>query len=75
MKTIRVLNIKDWSGYFFIEMVNINDIVHECFLINDFKDCKDGSTIFNIAHLILFLTIYNVFLEKVEFIVINYFVK
>ena len=50
MKTIRELNIKDWSGYFVTEMVNINDIVHECFLIKDFKDRKDGSTIFNIAY-------------------------
>ena len=50
MKTIRKLNIKDWSGYFFTEVVNINDIDPECFLINDFKDCKDGSTIFNVAY-------------------------
>ena len=25
MKTVRELNIKDWSGYFFDEMVNILD--------------------------------------------------
>ena len=31
MKTIRKLNIKDWSGYFFEEMVNINDIEPEYF--------------------------------------------
>ena len=30
MKTIRELNIKDWSGYFFEEMVNILDIDPEC---------------------------------------------
>ena len=34
MKTIRELNIKDWSGYFFKEMVNINDIDPEYFLVN-----------------------------------------
>ena len=50
MKTTRKLNIKDWSGCFFSEMVNINDIVLEYFLINDFKDCKDRSAIFNIAY-------------------------
>ena len=27
MKTIRELNIKDWSGYFFEEMVNILDLI------------------------------------------------
>ena len=55
MKTIRKLNIKDWSGYFFSEMVNISDIDPEYFLINDFKDCKDRSTIFNIAYCELIL--------------------
>ena len=35
MKTIRELNIKDWSGYFFKEMVNTNDIDPEYFLVND----------------------------------------
>ena len=32
MKTIRKLNIKDWSGYFFTEMININDIDLNTFL-------------------------------------------
>ena len=50
MKTIRKLNAKDWSGYFFTEMINIIYIDHEDFLINDFKDCKDGSVLFNIAY-------------------------
>ena len=50
MKTIRKLNIKDWSGYFVTEMININDIDHEYFLINDFKDCKDGSVLFNLCY-------------------------
>ena len=31
MKTIRELNIKDWSGYFFTNMKNINDIDPEFF--------------------------------------------
>ena len=50
MKTIRKLNIKDWSGYFFTEMIHTNSIDHEYFLINDFKDCKDGSVLFDIAY-------------------------
>ena len=41
MITIRKLNIKDWSGYFFIITTNINDIDPEFLWINDFKDCKD----------------------------------
>ena len=31
MKIIKRLNIKDWSGYFFTEMVNINDFDPEFF--------------------------------------------
>ena len=50
MKTIKELNIKDWCSYFFTEMVNINDIEPEYFLINDFKGSKDGSVLFNIAY-------------------------
>ena len=37
MKTIRELNIKDYSGSFFEEMVNILDIDPDCFGINDTK--------------------------------------
>ena len=50
MKIIRKLNIKDWSGYFVTEMININDIDPEYFFINDFKGSKDESIIFNIAY-------------------------
>ena len=50
MKTMRQLKMKDWSGYFFKEMVNIVDIEPEFFMINDFKGCKDGSTIFNVCY-------------------------
>ena len=50
MKTIRELKIKDWSGYFFTEMVNILDIEPEYFMINNFNGCKDGSTIFNLCY-------------------------
>ena len=35
MMTIRNLNIKDWSGYFFEEMINILDIYPQYFGIND----------------------------------------
>ena len=50
MNTIRELNIKDWSGYFFEEMVNILDIDPDCFGINDTKQCTDGTIIYNICY-------------------------
>ena len=50
MKAIKELKIKDWSGYFFKEMVNILDIDPEYFSINDFKGCKDRSIIFNLCY-------------------------
>ena len=50
MKTIRELNIKDWSGYFFEEMVNILDIDPGCFGINDTKQCTDGTIIYSICY-------------------------
>ena len=53
MKTIKELSIKDWSSYFFKEMVNILDIEPGYFMINDFKGCRDGSILFNIAYCIL----------------------
>ena len=50
MKTTRKLKTLDLSGYFFKEMVNILDIQPEDFMINDFKSCKDSSTIFNVCY-------------------------
>ena len=50
MKTIERLNIKNWSGYFFVNMTNINDFDIRFLFANDFKGCKDGSTIFNMAY-------------------------
>ena len=50
MKTIKELNIKERSSYFFTEMVNINGIEPEYFLINDLKGSKDGSVLFSIAY-------------------------
>ena len=50
MKTIKELSIKDWSGYFLKEMINILDIEPEYFLVNDFKGCRDGSVLFSIAY-------------------------
>ena len=50
MKTIRKLNIKDWSGYFFKEMVNILDVQPEYFMINNFKGFKDGPILFNVYY-------------------------
>ena len=50
MKTIKELSIKDWSGYFFKEVVNILDIQPKCFMVNDFKGCKDGSITFSLCY-------------------------
>ena len=50
MKTIRELNIKYWSGYFFKEIVNSLDIDPGCFGINDTKQCIDGTIIYNICY-------------------------
>ena len=50
MKTIRQLNIKDCSGYCFSNMTIINDFDPELLWINDFKGCKDGSTVFNLCY-------------------------
>ena len=49
MKTIRGLNIKDWSAYIFTSMTNIDEIDSDFFLVNDFKGCKDGLIVFNMA--------------------------
>ena len=47
MKTIIELNIKDWSGYFFEEMVHILDIDPECFMVGNVKECADGTMLYN----------------------------
>ena len=50
MKTIRELNIKDWSDYFFEEMVNILDIDPECFMVGNVKECTNGTILYNIYY-------------------------
>ena len=50
METIRELNIKDWSGYFFEEMVNVIDIDAECFMVSETKECTDGTMIYNVCY-------------------------
>ena len=50
MKTVKELNTKDWSGYFFKELVNILDIDPEYFMVNDFTGCKYGSILFNLCY-------------------------
>ena len=52
MKTIRELNVKHCSGYFFEEMSNILDIDPGFFGINDTKQCTDGTIIYNIQYLL-----------------------
>ena len=41
MNAIRELKIKDWSGYFFEEMVNIFDTGTECVVVCNAKECTD----------------------------------
>ena len=41
MKLIKELKILNLSSYFFKEIINILDIVHEYVMVNDFKECKD----------------------------------
>ena len=50
METIKELRTLDLSCYFFKEMINILDIEHEYFMVNDFKGCKDGSILFNLSY-------------------------
>ena len=50
MKTIRELNIKDWSGYFFEEMVNILDIDPEYFMVSNANEYTYGTMIYNICY-------------------------
>ena len=50
MMTIRKLNIKNWSGYFFEEMVNISDIDPEYFMIGNLKECTNGSVLYNMHY-------------------------
>ena len=50
MKTIKELKIKDYSVYFFKEIINIPDIEPEYFIISHFKACKCGSILFNLCY-------------------------
>ena len=50
MKTIRELKIKDWSDYFFQEMVNNLDIDPDCFMVSDTKQCTDDTMIYNLCY-------------------------
>ena len=50
MMTIKNLNIKDWSGYFLEEMINILDIYPIYFGINDFKQSTDGTIIYKTSY-------------------------
>ena len=50
MITIRELNIKDWSSYFFEEMVNILDIDPEYLMVSNVKECTDGTILHNLCY-------------------------
>ena len=49
MIAIRELKIKDWSGYFFEEMINMLDIDPKCFMVSDIK-CINGNILYNICY-------------------------
>ena len=68
MKTIRELNIKDWSGSFFEEMVSILDIYPEYFMVSNAKECI---MLYNLCYSdkigvphIVFNNIYRLFFQK-----------
>ena len=42
--------LENWSGYFFINVTNINDFDPEFLLVNDFKSSKDRSILFNLRY-------------------------
>ena len=50
MKAIKKLNIKNWSGYFSEEIVNILDIDPECFMVSNVQECTDGKMLYNIYY-------------------------
>ena len=50
MKTIRELSIKNLSGYFFQEMIDILDIDRECFMVGNVKECANGTMLYNIYY-------------------------
>ena len=47
---MRNLDINDWRGYFFEEMINILDIYSGSFMVNDTKQFTDGRIIYNICY-------------------------
>ena len=50
MITAKRLNIRDKSGYFFMNMTNVNDFNVKLLLINKFTMFENRSTIFEINY-------------------------
>ena len=50
MITTKRLNIRDKSGYFFMNMTNVNDFNVKLLLINKFTIFENRSTIFEINY-------------------------
>ena len=50
MKTVKRLNIKDKSGYYFMNKTNINDFDPKLLVINEFTIFEDGSIMFDINY-------------------------
>ena len=50
MKTVKILNIEDKSGYFFMNMTSINDLDPAFLLFNRFTIVDDLSIMFDINY-------------------------
>ena len=50
MKTTKRLNIEDKSGYYFMNMTNINDFDPKLLLTNEIITFNCGSTMFEISY-------------------------
>ena len=72
MKATKILNIEDKTGYYFVNMTNINEFDPKLLLINKFTIFENGSIMFDINYCkenntphVVFMT-YSVFYETVE---------
>ena len=50
MKATKILNIKDKTGYYFVNMTNINEFDPKLLLINKFTIFENGSIMFDINY-------------------------
>ena len=50
MKTTKRLNIEEKCGYYFMNMINVNDFDPKLLLINEITAFNSGSTMFEISY-------------------------